>query len=186
MKKLWFVVIILFLFGCSGEPTQMGRGLAFREELLNGNGCTFTSRITADFGDKTYTFDLACQGNQDGSLSFTVLSPDTISGISGTLSAGGGKVTFEEDRAVAFPMLAEGELTPVSGPWILYNTLRSGFIATCGVEGELLRLTMQDSYEEGALQVDVWLSDENRPVTAEILWQGHRVLSIYVTDFQIL
>lgn len=186
MKRLWIVVAMLFLLGCSGETSEMDRGMALRERLLNCSSCSFTAEITADFGDKTYTFTLDCQGKADGSLSFLVQSPETISGISGILSAGGGKITFEEDRAVAFPMLAEGEVTPVSAPWLLYNTLRGGYLATCGMEGERLRLTLNDSYEEEALQVDVWLDGEDRPETAEILWQGRRILTLSVVNFQIL
>ena len=112
--------------------------------------------------------------------------PDSISGIRGTLSAVGGKFTFDEDRAIAFPMLAEGEVSPVSAPWLLYNTLRSGYISACGMEGERLRITLNDSYEEESLQVDVWLDSNNRPEFAEILWQGRRVLSISVSNYQIL
>lgn len=186
MRKLWVLAAALFLFGCSGETSELNRAMGLRQQLLDCDSCSFTAEITADFGDTTYTFTLACLGKSDGSLAFTVQKPESISGIGGSLSAGGGKITFEEDRAVAFPMLAEGEVTPVSAPWLLYNTLRSGYIASCGMEGELLRVTLNDSYEEEALQVDVWLNSEDRPETAEILWEGRRILTVRVADFQIL
>ena len=186
MKKLWVLVAVLFLFGCSSDTSEMNRGLALREQLLHCASCNFDAEIIADFGDKTYTFTLQCQGNPDGSLTFSVLKPDTISGISGVLSAGGGRITFDKDKAVAFPMLAEGEVTPVSAPWLLYNTLRSGYLTACGTEGERLRLTINNSYEEEALQLDVWLDAEDRPALAEILWEGRRILSIRVSNFQIL
>ena len=186
MKKLWMLVAMVFLVGCAGETSELDRALTLRESLLHCTSCCFTAEVTADFGDKLYTFTLECQGQPDGSLKFAVVNPDTISGISGVLSAGGGKITFDEDRAVAFPMLAEGEVTPVSAPWLLYHTLRSGYISACGMEGELLRLTLNDSYEEEALQVDVWLDDQDRPEVAEILWQGRRILTIYVANFQIV
>lgn len=186
VKKLWVLVAALFLFGCSGESAEMSRGLVLREKLLSCNGCSFVAEITADFGDMTYTFTLDCQGNPDGSLAFEVQKPDTISGIRGTLSAAGGKITFDEDRAVAFPMLAEGEVTPVSAPWVLYNSLRSGYLFACGMEGEQLRLTLNDSYEEEALQVEVWLDQEDQPESAEIIWKGRRVLTVRVTNFRYL
>lgn len=186
MKKLWFLVAMVFLVGCSGETSELDRGIALRQQLLKCNSCSFVAEVTADFGDKLYTFTLDCQGQADGSLLFSVQKPDSISGIIGVLSAGGGKITFDEDRAVAFPMLAEGEVTPVSAPWLLYHTLRSGYIAACGQEGELLRLTLNDSYEEEALQVDVWLDDQDRPQVAEILWHGRRILTIQVRKFQIM
>ena len=186
MKKWCILVVILFLFGCSKENSEMGRGLAFREKLLQSSGCSFEAEITADFGDKLYTFLLNCQGNADGSLSFSVQKPDTISGISGILSAEVGKITFEEDRAVAFPMLADGEITPVGAPWVLYNALRCGYILACGKEGDLLRLTINDSYEEEAMQVDVWLDEQDCLVSAEIFCDGRRIVSIQVMNFQIL
>ena len=186
MKKLWVLLVVLFLFGCSGDDPQMGRALTLRERLISCTSCTFTAEITADFGETMYTVTLDCQGNADGSLSFSVEKPDNISGISGILSSSGGKITFDEDRAVTFPLLAEGEISPVSAPWVLYNTLRSGYIGVCGMEAEHLRLTLNDSYEEEALQVDVWLDDEDRPEFAEIFWRGRRVISICVTNFQIL
>ena len=186
MKKLWILGAIFLLFGCSGENFEMSRGIALREKLLSCTTCSFEAEITADFGDTTYSFIMECQGNADGSLTFTVQKPDTISGISGVLSGKGGKITFDEDRCVAFPMLAEGEITPVSGPWVLYTALRSGYILACGMEGDLLRMTLNDTYEEEALQLDVWLDSEDRPTIAEILWNGRRVLTIRVTAFQIL
>lgn len=186
MKKLWILVAILFLFGCSQNNSELDKGLEFRQKLLASSGCSFDAEITADFGDKTYSFQLSCQGNSDGSLAFTVQKPDTISGISGVLSAKGGQITFEEDRCVAFPMLAEGEISPVGGPWIVYNALRSGYILSCGMEENRLRMTLNDTYEEDAFQVDVWLDGGERPDVAEILWKGRRVLTIQVINFQIL
>lgn len=186
MKRVWVLVVVMLLCGCSSENQQMQRCLVFRKNLLESKGCAFTAEITADFGDKTYTFTLDCQGNPDGSLTFCVEQPESISGICGTLSVTGGKITFDEDRAIAFPMLAEGEVSPVSAPWLLYNTLRSGYISACGMEGDRMRVTLNDSYEEDSLQVDVWFDSDNRPEFAEILWQGRRILSIGVVNFRIL
>jgi hypothetical protein len=186
VRKLCILFLVITLFGCRGEEAQIERCLELRKELLNCTSCSFTTEITADFGDITYTFTLLCQGNADGSLEFSVVKPETISGIRGILSAAGGKITFHEDRAVAFPLLAEGEASPISGPWLLYNTLRSGYIGACGIEGERLRATLNDTYEAQALQIDVWLDVENRPELAEILWQGRRILSLRIEDFRIV
>ena len=115
-----------------------------------------------------------------------MVRPESISGISGVLSADGGKITFDEDRALAFPMLAEGELTPISASWILYETLRSGYITSCGTDADGIRVTLNDTYEDEALQVDVWLNGEDLPEKAEIFWEGRLVLSMMIMNFQIL
>ena len=186
MKKLWCVITVLFLFGCSGETSEMSRALALREKLLQCESCAFDAEITADFGDKIYTFDLSCSGDKNNNLTFSVVSPESISGISGVISSSGGKITFDEDRAIAFPLLAEGELSPISAPWVLYKTLRSGYLTSCGKEGDAVRVTLNDSYEDEALQVDVWLNEKDYPETAEIFWQGRRILTLLIKDFQIL
>ena len=45
------------------------------------------------------------------------------------------------------------------------------------------KLIIHDSYEEDSLQLDIWLDTEGLPVSAEILWQGRRILSLCVNNF---
>lgn len=158
--------------------------MAFRDELLNGQGCRFSVDITADYGEELYNFGMDCQADETGNLTFSVSYPESISGIEGTLSYAGGSLNFA-DTALQFDMMADDQLTPVSGPWILLRTLRSGYISSACREDNLLRLTMDDSYEEDSLRLDVWLK-EKRPVRADILYDGKRILSLDVKNFEIL
>ena len=81
--------------------------------------------------------------------------------------------------------MADGQLAPVSAPWLLMKTLRSGYLTSAGMEGELLRITIDDRYEEDALTADIWIDSENCPVRGEFLWQGRSILTILVEDFRI-
>ena len=147
--------------------------------------CSFTAEITADFGDKTYTFTMGCTSDPDGTMSFIVLAPESISGITGKLTGASGYLTFD-DAALAFPLLAEGELSPVTAPWLLANTLRSGYLASAGEDGAHRHLTLHDSYETDALQVDVWLDSNGIPQHGEFLWRGRRILSLHIKDFLLV
>ena len=158
--------------------------MAFRQRLLKASGCSFDVELTADYGDKLYTFALSCEADADGTVSFTVTAPQAIAGITGQISAAGGKLTFD-GQALAFELLAQGQLSPVSAPWILLKTLRSGYLTSCGQDGEYLRLTIDDSYAEDALHLDIWLGAGDIPVRGEVLWQGRRILSMDVKNFQI-
>lgn len=184
-KVLAFVIAVFLLSGCAKEDVHLKRGMALREKMISAETCSFTAHITADYGDKTYTFSMDCSADREGNVSFTVRKPDSISGISGVLSSNGGKLTFD-DTALAFPLLADGEVSPVSAPWLLIHTLRSGYLSSCAAEEERIRLTINDSYEADALQLDIWLDDHDMPVSAEIVWQGRRVLSLTVEDFAIV
>lgn len=158
--------------------------MSLRSVLLS-KSVEFDTVITADYGDKTYTFEASCTADPQGGLTFTVTQPQTIAGITGSISKNGGKLTFG-DQALAFPMLADGQVTPVSAPWILMNTLRSGYLTSCGKEGDGLRLAIDDSYEDDALHLDIWLDGNDLPIRGEILWQGRRILSMEVKNFRFV
>lgn len=186
MKRILSVILCIFLLtGCSGTDQHMQKALNLRESLSKCKQTTFTANISADYGEKLYSFSLSCSTDNDGNMSFEVLSPETISGIKGSVASSGGKLTFD-DTVLAFPLLAEGELSPVSSPWLLIKTLLGGYISSCGMDGDRLRITMDDSYEEDALQLDIWLDNADLPVGCEITWQGRRILSMTLENFKIL
>ena len=186
MKK-YAVMLLLFLMltGCSGTPGEMKKGMELRSKLLQASRCSFDAQITADYGDQIHIFAMNCQADAKGNLSFSVVEPETISGITGKLSAEGGKLTFD-DTALHFALLTDRQLSPVSAPWILLRTLRSGYITSACTEDETTRLTIDDSYEEDPLQLDIWLNSDHIPVHADILFDGCRILSVNVTNFAIL
>ena len=179
-----FICLAMVLTGCSSGNRDLDRGMAIRSSLLEAIQCSFDAEITADYGDKLYTFRVSCRGNSQGDLSFEVTAPESISGITGTVSNYAGKLTFD-DVALQFDLMAEDQITPVAAPWILLKTLRSGYLTSAGMEGDLLRLTIDDSYAEDALQVDVWFDSGDQPVRCGILHDGRQILSLTVENFQI-
>ena len=185
MKKVMSLLLaLLVLPGCANARDHIDRAMALRAKLLAGSGCSFTASVTADYGDAVHNFQLDCTADGQGNLSFTVTSPESISGITGALSADGGKLTFD-DTALEFPLLADGQVAPVTAPWIFLKTLRSGYLTAAGADGDLLRLTIDDTYEEDALHLDIWLDQEDLPVQADILYDGRRILSLAIGNFRI-
>lgn len=186
MKKLVSVlVLLLVLTGCAGNNGELDRAMALRAKLLAASGCSFDAVITADYGDKTYSFSVACTSDGQGNVTFTVNEPESIAGITGTISGEGGKLTFD-DTALAFELLADGQVTPVSAPWLLVKTLRGGYVSACGVDGEQIRISVDDSYEEDAMHLDIWLGEGDLPVRGDILFDDRRILSLEVKNFKIL
>ena len=185
MKKTAAILItlVLLLSGCSNARNHIDRAMELRALLLGG-GCSFTAEVTADYGDKIHNFTLECTADADGNLAFTVKEPESICGITGAIRADGGYLTFD-DAALQFDLMADGQVTPVSAPWILLKTLRGGYLTAAGEDEGLLRVTIDDSYESDALQLDVWLDGDNIPVRADILYDGYRILSLNVSNFLI-
>lgn len=182
MKRILSIVLtLLLLTGCSREDTGMERAMNLRNALLQ-RSVTFDAAITADYGSYRCSFVLNCKADRNGVVDFTVKEPQTIAGITGSISPKGGKLTFE-GLSLGFELLADGAVSPVSAPWILMKTLRSGYLTSSGNDGQLLRISVDDSYEEDALHLDIWLSNEDVPVRGEIYWQGRRILSVNVDNF---
>lgn len=185
MKQIIPILLILVLLaGCAGARDTMDRAMALRSALL-AKGAEFDAAVTADYGDKSYSFGMHCRMEAQGKVTFSVTAPETIAGITGTVSASGGKLTFD-GNALAFTLLADGQVSPVSGPWLLMKTLRSGYLTSCGVEDGCLRIAIDDSYEDDALHLDVWLDESDCPKRGEILWKGRRILTVEIENFVFL
>ena len=185
--KRWLALglMVLVLTGCSGKNEALDSTMALRAKLLGGSGCQFDAVITADYGDKLQEFTLHCQADHQGNVVFQVDKPESIAGITGRLSAKGGEVTFD-NQALAFPLLADGQISPASVPWIFVKTLTGGYVTACGMDGELIRATIRDSYDSDALTVDIWLEGNQLPVQAEIAYQDRKIMTVGIENFQIL
>lgn len=183
MKKLLALLPVLLLTGCFLQPKEMESGLQLRTRVVTSPGCSFSAAITADYGDRLHTFTLDCTADSEGTVSFTVSEPESIRGITGTLDGSTGALTFG-DTVMAFPMLADGQVSPVSAPWIFLKTLRSGYITSAGKDGEGIRLSIDDSYEDDALHLDILLNSENQPTNAAIRYRERQILSVVIEDFK--
>ena len=176
--------MLCFLTGCTGQGDHLDRAMELRADLLGCHQCSFDAVITADYGDELYTFEMHCIADSTGDLQFQVLAPEAIAGITGTFTGEKGLLTFA-DFALEFPRLTDDQITPVSGPWILMKTLLGGYLTSCGPDGEMLRVTIHDSYEEDALTMDIWLNTENKPIRGEILYDRRRIVTMDIENFSI-
>lgn len=177
------LVFSCFFFGCAPNGGVTERGMTLREKLLASKGCTFTAGITADFGENQYSFVMDCQTDSGGNLHFTVVSPENISGIQGRIDETSGKLTFDE-TVLAFPLLAQGEIAPATAPWLFWKSLLGGYIQACGEDKDGFRITIDDSFRGENLQLDVWLDENNTPLSAQILWQGRSILFLSISQFR--
>ena len=88
----------------------MEQAIALRERMLQSQGCSFSAAVTADYGEKVYQFRTDCSADREGNLVFSVIEPDSISGISGRITQKSGQLTFD-DVVLAFELLADGEIS---------------------------------------------------------------------------
>ena len=167
----------------NGGDEPLKPALELRSRLVASQGYGFDTQVTADYGDKLYTFDMNCRVDNSGNVAFTVTGPETIAGITGVVSSQGGKLTFD-DTALAFELLADGQFSPVGAPWVLVHTLHSGYITSCARLDTGYMVSIDDRYDDDALNLSVWLGEDGLPTGAEISWDGRRVLSLTVKNFR--
>lgn len=163
----------------------MDHVLELRRRMQESADIRFKATVTADYGDTLQTFVLSCQSDSSGVVRFQVLAPDSIGGISGGISGETGKLTFD-DEILVFSPLADGQLAPVTAPWVLIHTLLGGYISSCGETKQGWIVSMDDSYADDALRLEMRLDGDCLPVSAEIVWQGRRILSMKIENFEIL
>lgn len=185
-RRIVPVLLTLFLLsGCGRADSCLDEAMSFRQKLLSASGCTFSSEITADYGDRLYTFSTDCQVSHDGTLQFTVTAPETIAGISGSLEPEGGKLTFD-DTAVDFGLLADSQISPVSCTYFMLTAWRTGYISAAGDTDSGLQITFDLSFQEEPLTADLWLNQEGNPAYGEIAYRGRRILSTSFENFIFL
>ncbi len=180
-KAMALILLCIILSGCGGTKDTQDKLLTMREDL-SAKGCAFSANIHADFGENTYDFVLDCVFDEAGNMTFSVKSPETISGISGKVTIQGGALTFD-DRSLAFCLLADGDISPVAGPWLLMKGLRSGFLSSWREESGGTLVTIDDSFQGAAVSFQILISKDLMPVHGEIIWEGRSILTIAVENF---
>lgn len=183
--KRWVISLlsVIILTGCDGV-SELERGMTLRTSLLQ-NSAAMTVGVLADYPDKNSSFSLDCTFDHLGNMRFTVLEPETIQGISGKVESDQGMLTFD-DSVLYFELMSEEKISPICAPWILMKTLRGGYITSACMENDLLRLTVDESYDDNTMTLDIWIDGNNEPVRADILWEGRKIMSAEIANFRIV
>ena len=179
LKRL-LPLLLIFFAGCAGPDPAMEAALDLRTRCLGGP-VSFEAEVRAEYITTIECFSLDCAFDTAGEMAFTVTEPEDISGIRGTVRGEEGTAEFDE-TVLAFPLMAEGRLSPLSAPWVLMKAIRSGGIIAAGTVVEAVHVIIDDSYADNALSVDLWL-EEGRVTEAEIAWEGRRCVTMTVEDF---
>ena len=182
--KVWFVVVIVLiqLCGCGSQPEGVSDAMKLRDRYYKSGGCQFQANVSADYGDCVYIFGMDCRADNVGTLDFTVTEPQTIQGITGSVSDEGGKLTFD-DKAVLYEPLADGQVIPAIAPWLMIRALRSGYIKAVSATGQSRLITFDDTYQSENFQVLISVDQDGIPQNSEIIWQGRRILTLELKNF---
>ena len=179
-----FLFLSILFAGCS-ENNVLDSGVILRENILKSNGCSFEALVVADYSDVVFEFGMRCRSDSTGKVFFEVISPESISGITGYIDSVNGNLTFD-DKILGFSPIADGYLTPVSVPWIMVKGIMGGYLSSCAVTEYHKTLYIDDSYLSETFELLVTLNEENIPIFCEVIWKERRILSMKVDNFTFL
>ncbi len=162
----------------------MDVAFSLRQKLLNCQECRFSTEITTDFDEEVFQFGMDCIVGKTGDIAFSVTSPTSIAGISGSISADGGGLTFDS-KILAFPLVIEEELSPVGAPWIVLNCLRNGYLSSCGQTDDGVQIIIDDTFHGENIQCMLWLDHDDMPYYSEVVWRGRRILTATIENIVI-
>lgn len=174
------LLLAVTLTGCGGISREESPAEEFRNRIRR-EPAGFSARITADYIASREVFSVDCRWDPAKKLSFSLTEPEELAGIKGSVAAPEETVLFE-NTVLALPPVAEGRILPAAGPYLLMKALAEGQLISSVQEGELLHLTLRESYEENAPEAEIWLR-EGIPVSAELSRSGKRHLSMELSRF---
>lgn len=183
VRKVFAIFLVLLsLSGCAKEDKYEQKALNFRTEMMEQQSCDFTADINASFSNKEYEFTVQVQYAPEETI-VTVISPEAIAGISASVSNSGAELCYD-GAELMLGQLADGQVSPMSVPWLLAQCWLGEYISAYGADGELSRITYLKGYADEELTVDTWFDDNDVPVYAEVTYGSDRYISVKIRDFQ--
>lgn len=171
-RLLLLFVLPLFLSGCQGQSRQMQAVADFRTQLLQSGGCGFQATVEAQYDNYANEFVLQCAYHTaDDTLSFSVLEPEPIASLSGTVGQNRKTVSFD-DAALELELLADGRVAPVALPQLIAQSWAKGYILSAGQDREYTVAVFQNGYEDDTIKIETWF-ENGSPVYADV-WYGEK------------
>lgn len=162
---------------------MLAPAIKFRAALSQAGGCSFQAAVTADFGDTVQNFSMDCRTDAEGTAEWVLTAPETLAGISATVSDAGGTVTYD-GMAVEFGLLANGNVIPAAAPSLAASCWAQEYIASAGEENGRYRVTYEKDFDEKRLIVDTWF-ENGVPICAEVCYNNQRILKLTISEFSM-
>lgn len=188
------ILALVLLAGC-GRDSGTDRGaeelaLEIRTEYIGMTALSAGLEVTADYGERVYTYSMALAWDQKEGTTLTLTAPEEVAGV--TLQAKDGETALEYDgvRLETGPLSEEG-LSPVDAVPALLRQVREGFIAESCVEQleekEALRVCYRapEARPGTGTETTVWFDTASHILLrAEVAADGFTVLQCVFSDVQ--
>lgn len=187
------LMITLLLSACGGAGEDNGpleQALAIRGEYLAAAGCTARLDVTADYGQRVYTYTVDVTAS-DGCTALQVVAPEEVAGFTAYLDGAQGSLEYNGAVLETGELSSDG-LTPLSAVPAMLETARSGFIADCTREmlgeRETVRVQCHDPAAQpgNGRESTLWFdADSHVLLRGEISVDGRRAITCEFSEFAL-
>lgn len=162
---------------------MLSPAIKFRAALVQAGGCAFHAEVTAESGETVDLFAMDCQADSDGTTRWVMTAPETIAGVTATVTDGGGTITYD-GMAVEFGLLANGNVIPAAAPTLAATCWTGEYIAAAGDEDGRYRVTYEKNFDEKRLVLDTWF-ENGVPICTEVCYNHQRILKLTISEFSM-
>ena len=182
----------LLLTGC-GKKSDGERAeellTEVRGEYLEAAVCTGQAAITADYGQRVYTYDLTFSWQREGETVLTITSPENVAVAVARIAEGETVLEYDGVMVETGPLDADG-LTPMGAVPALLACVREGYLAECILEDwdgeERLHITSRETEKSPGqgVETQLWFDAATHMLLrGEISQEGTTVLQCDITGF---
>ena len=186
------LVCALALSGCVGEQADNDLALELRSQFLAMTGYSGSMTMTADYGERVYSYSVDFNANEEDGLTLTLTAPEEVAGVTARIAAGETYLEYDGVQVETGPLNPAG-LSPMDALPALLDAVRSGYIAETNSERagerETLRLCCRDPEKQPGegLETVLWFDKEQKTLLrGELRQDGAAVLQCEFSSFDII
>lgn len=175
--------LLLTACGKGGGAGADEAALDIRAKYIALTGCAGQMEVTADYGQRVYTYEIDFTYGQEEGLVLTVTAPENVAGVTARITDGKTSLEFDGVSVETGPLSGDG-LSPIEGLPALLKYAREGCIAESGFETlegdrQTVRMVCRNPDEKPGkgMEASLWFDrDTHELVKGEISSDGYTVL----------
>lgn len=150
--------------------------------------CSARVSLEADYGQRVFDCALDVTYDQVTGGTLTLVEPDIAKGVTAHISPEGTSLSYQGFSLETGDVTGDG-LSPVEALPRLYQAVSRDFVAGASVTDGVLSVTYRDGEQPPGVGLEAVVTfdvESHAPLTGELFWDGSRVISVQVADFQMM